>query len=128
LVLQDFNLTIAPGKVIALVGASGSGKSTIIGLLERFYEPVGGQILLDGCDISSLDLKWLRRQIALVSQEPVLFNCSIRQNIERGLIGTEFEQDGKEKKAELVVQASKIANAHDFIMKLPEGYETLAGN
>ena len=127
LVLEDFNLKIAPGKVTAIVGASGSGKSSIIALLERFYDPVGGQILFDGCDISSLDLKWLRRQVALVSQESVLFNCSIRENIEHGLIGTEFEHAEREKKTELVIQASKTANAHDFIMKLPERYETLAG-
>jgi ATP-binding cassette, subfamily B (MDR/TAP), member 1 len=91
-VLQDVNLVFPAGKVTALVGASGSGKSTIVDLVERFYTPVGGQIFLDGHDIQELDLKWLRRQMSLVSQEPVLFNCSIRSNIEHGFIGTEFEE------------------------------------
>jgi len=127
-VLQDVDLVIPAGKVTALVGASGSGKSTIFGLVERFYTPVGGQILLGGHDIQTLNLKWLRRQMSLVSQEPVLFNCSIRSNIEHGLIGTEYEEAGKEKKSELVVQAAKMANAHDFINRLPHGYETLAGD
>lgn len=127
-VLHDFNLVVLAGKVTALVGASGSGKSTIVGLTERFYSPVGGQILLDGHDIQKLDLQWLRRQISLVSQEPVLFNCSIRTNIEHGLIGTELANIDSEKKAELVVQAAKMANAHDFITHLPQGYDTLAGD
>jgi ATP-binding cassette, subfamily B (MDR/TAP), member 1 len=127
-VMQDANLLIPAGKVTALVGASGSGKSTIVGLVERFYTPVGGQIFLDNHDIHTLDLKWLRRQMSLVSQEPVLFNCSIRRNIEHGLIGTEFEEAGKEKKAGLVVQAAKMANAHDFINRLSNGYETVAGD
>jgi ATP-binding cassette, subfamily B (MDR/TAP), member 1 len=127
-VLQDFNLVIPARKVTALVGASGSGKSTIVGLVERFYTPVGGQIFLGDHDIQKLNLKWLRRQMSLVSQEPVLFNCSIRRNIEHGLIGTEFEEAEGEKKAELVVQAARMANAHDFINRLPHGYETIAGD
>ena len=127
-VMQDVDLLIPAGKVTALVGASGSGKSTIVGLVERFYTPVGGRILLDNHDIQTLNLKWLRRQMSLVSQEPVLFNCSIRRNIEHGLIGTEFEEAGEEKKDELVVQAAKMANAHDFINGLPDGYETVVGD
>jgi len=127
-VLQDVNLLFPAGKITALVGVSGSGKSTIVGLVERFYTPVGGQVFLDGHDIQKLNLKWLRGQMSLVSQEPVLFNCSIRSNIEHGLIGTEFEEAGNEKKAELVVQAAKIASAHDFISRLPRGYETAAGD
>lgn len=90
-VLEDFNLTIEPGKMVALVGASGSGKSTIFGLLERFYLPMSGQITLDGRDISKLNLKWLRRHIAIVSQEPVLFSVTIYESIAHGLVGTEFE-------------------------------------
>jgi ATP-binding cassette subfamily B (MDR/TAP) protein 1 len=127
-VLQDFNLVIPAGKVTALVGASGCGKSTIVGLVERFYTPVGGQVRLDGHDIQTLDLKWLRRQMSLVSQEPILFNCSIRTNIEHGLIGTDLETVEEEKKAELVSQAAKMANAHDFITSLPQGYNTIAGD
>lgn len=127
-VLEDFSLVAPAGKVTALVGTSGSGKSTLVGLVERFYTPVGGQVYLDSHDIQTLDVKWLRRQMSLVSQEPVLFNCTIRTNIEHGLIGTEFENIGPEKKAELVIQAAKMANAHDFISGLPDGYETIAGN
>jgi ATP-binding cassette subfamily B (MDR/TAP) protein 1 len=126
-VLEDFNLVVPAGKVTALVGASGSGKSTIVGLIERFYTPIGGQILLDNHDIQKLDLKWLRRQISIVSQEPVLFDGSIRSNIEYGLTGTNLDSAGLEKRGELVIQAAKIANAHDFISQLPNRYETTAG-
>lgn len=94
LVLDDFSLEIPAGKVIALVGASGSGKSTIFGLLERFYLPMRGQIYLDGLDISKLNLKWLRRQMAFVSQEPVLFSTTIYESIAHGLVGTEHENVG----------------------------------
>jgi ATP-binding cassette subfamily B (MDR/TAP) protein 1 len=99
-----------------------------VGLLERFYTPVGGQILLDSHDIQTLDPKWLRRQMSLVNQEPVLFNCTIRRNIEYGLIGTEFESLSEEKTSELVDEATKMANAHEFISQLPSGYETVAGD
>lgn len=114
-VLQEFNLTIGAGKTVGLVGGSGSGKSTIISLLERFYDPDKGDILLDGYDIKRLQLKWLRSQMGLVNQEPVLFATSIKENI---LMGRE------ESPMELVISAAKAANAHDFIIKLPEGYET----
>ena len=86
---------------------------------KSYYSPVHGQIFFDGLDIQALDLKWLRRQISLVGQEPVLFNCSIRQNIEHGLIGTDFENSAEEKRLEVVIQAAKIANAHAFITSLP---------
>jgi ATP-binding cassette subfamily B (MDR/TAP) protein 1 len=126
-VLNSIDLTIPAGKITALVGASGSGKSTIVGLLERFYTPVGGQIFLDGYDIQTLDSKWLRTQMALVSQEPVLFGTSVFGNISHGLIGTVHEHAGDEKKMELVIKAAKMANAHDFITLLPEGYQTNVG-
>jgi ATP-binding cassette subfamily B (MDR/TAP) protein 1 len=126
-VLENFNLIVPAGKVTALVGSSGSGKSTIVGLVERFYSPVHGQIFLDGLNIQTLDLKWLRRQISLVGQEPVLFNCSIRQNIEHGLIGTNFENAAEEKRLEVVIQAARMANAHEFITSLPSGYNTTVG-
>lgn len=126
-VLDNLNLIIPAGKITALVGSSGSGKSTIIGLLERFYTPCGGQLFLDGEDIQNLDLKWLRRQMALVSQEPVLFNCSVYENIAHGLIGTDFEHVSGEKKMEMVVDAARMANAHDFISLMPDGYKMHVG-
>lgn len=90
-VLEDFSLRIDAGKMVALVGASGSGKSTIFGILERFYLPMSGQVFLDGRDIATLNLKWLRRHIAIVSQEPVLFSITIYESIAHGLVGTEHE-------------------------------------
>lgn len=126
-VLQDFNLEVPHGKMIALVGASGSGKSTIVGLLERFYLPMEGQILLDGRDITTLNLRWLRQHMAIVSQEPVLFSTTIYESILHGLVNTEYANMSDEKKTELVEQAAKTANAHDFIMAQPNGYQTKVG-
>ncbi|RDW78443.1 hypothetical protein BP5796_06295 [Coleophoma crateriformis] len=126
-VMQDVSLVIPAGKQTALVGASGSGKSTIVGLVERFYDPVGGQVFLDGHDVSTLNLRWLRQQISLVSQEPTLFGTTIFENIRHGLIGTKFEGESAEKQKALVINAAKMANAHDFVTGLPEGYETNVG-
>ncbi|KAF4625656.1 hypothetical protein G7Y89_g12507 [Cudoniella acicularis] len=126
-VMQDVSLIIPAGKKTALVGASGSGKSTIVGLVERFYDPVGGNVYLDGHDVSTLNLRWLRQQISLVSQEPTLFGTTIFENIRHGLIGTKYESEKEEKQRELVIEAAKMANAHDFITALPEGYETNVG-
>ncbi|KAJ8065286.1 hypothetical protein OCU04_005984 [Sclerotinia nivalis] len=126
-IMNDVSLIIPAGKMTALVGASGSGKSTIVGLVERFYDPVGGQVLIDGHDVSTLNLRWLRQQISLVSQEPTLFGTSIFENIRHGLIGTKFENETEERQRELVIEASKMANAHDFVSALPEGYETNVG-
>ncbi|KAK9451141.1 P-loop containing nucleoside triphosphate hydrolase protein [Limtongia smithiae] len=126
-VLEDFSLRIPAGKTVALVGASGSGKSTIIGLLERFYKPIAGNITLDGHDIRNLNLKWLRRQISLVSQEPVLFSCSIFDNVAYGLIGTKYADASEVEKRKLVVEACTQANAMMFIDKLPEGLDTDVG-
>ena len=126
-VMDDVNITIPAGKTTALVGSSGSGKSTVIGLVERFYDPVGGQVLLDGHDIQKLNLRWLRQQISLVSQEPTLFGTTIKGNIAHGLIGTPFENANEEKKTELIEKAARMANAHDFVTGLPEGYETNVG-
>ncbi|XP_073138767.1 putative multidrug resistance protein [Henckelia pumila] len=117
-VLQGFNLKIKAGKTVGLVGGSGSGKSTVIALLERFYDPVKGDILLDGHKINRLKLKWLRSQMGLVNQEPILFATSIKENI---LFGKD------DASMELVINAAKSANAHDFIVKLPLGYETQVG-
>ncbi|CAG8035394.1 unnamed protein product [Penicillium salamii] len=126
-IMQDVSLAMPAGKTTALVGPSGSGKSTVVGLVERFYLPVGGQVFLDGHDIQTLNLRWLRQQISLVSQEPVLFGTSIFKNIRHGLIGTRFENESEEKIKELVETAAKMANAHEFISVLPEGYETNVG-
>ncbi|KOC07348.1 ABC multidrug transporter Mdr1 [Aspergillus flavus AF70] len=126
-VMDDVSLLIPAGKSTALVGASGSGKSTIIGLLERFYDPVGGCVHIDGYDIKDLNLRWLRQQISLVSQEPTLFATTIFGNIKHGLIGTMHEHESEKAIHELVERAARMANAHDFIMSLPEGYETDIG-
>ncbi|EEU46536.1 uncharacterized protein NECHADRAFT_104160 [Fusarium vanettenii 77-13-4] len=126
-VMHNVSLEIPAGKVTALVGASGSGKSTIVGLVERFYDPVQGNVYLDDRDISTLNLRWLRQQMALVSQEPTLFGTTIFHNIRYGLIGTAHENSSEEKQRELVIEAAKKANAHDFVSALPEGYETNVG-
>lgn len=126
-VIENVNLLVPAAKTTALVGASGCGKSTIVGLVERFYDPVGGQVLLDGHDIAGLNLRWLRQQISLVSQEPTLFSTSVFKNIQHGLIGTEHENADPELQKELIVKAAKMANAHDFVTGLPEGYETPVG-
>ncbi|KAH9772915.1 ABC transporter B family member 15 [Citrus sinensis] len=117
-VLQRFNVLVEAGKTIGLVGSSGSGKSTVISLLERFYDPVKGNILLDGHKIKKLQLKWLRSQMGLVNQEPILFSTSIKENILIGKPGASMET---------VVKAAQAANVHDFIMKLNDGYETKVG-
>lgn len=127
LVMDDVSLFIPAGRTIALVGPSGSGKSTIIGLIERFYNPVGGEIFLDGHDIQSLNLRWLRKQISLVGQEPVLFSATIFDNIKFGLSGTPYEDEPDESIRERIEEAAKMANAHNFITSLPDGYDTHVG-
>ena len=126
-VMKDISLVVPAGKTTALVGTSGSGKSTIVGLVERFYDPVGGSVHLDGHDISTLNLRWLRQHISLVSQEPTLFGTTIYGNIRHGLIGTQYENADPEQQKELIINAAKQANAHDFVSSLPEGYETNVG-
>ncbi|KAJ4951024.1 hypothetical protein NE237_027856 [Protea cynaroides] len=118
LILRDFSLKVPAGKTVALVGGSGSGKSTIISLLQRFYDPLNGEILLDGVSIVKLQLKWLRSQMGLVSQEPALFSTSIRENILFGKEDATMDE---------VVAAAKYANAHSFISQLPQGYDTQVG-
>ncbi|CAI5504593.1 unnamed protein product [Closterium sp. Naga37s-1] len=117
-VFEDLSLAIAAGTTVGIVGASGSGKSTVVALVERFYDPLAGAVYLDGRDIRSLQLKWLRDQIGLVSQEPALFATSIKENIMYGKDGSTMEE---------VQAAAKVANAHDFISGLPEGYDTQVG-
>ncbi|KAL5336638.1 P-loop containing nucleoside triphosphate hydrolase protein [Aspergillus crustosus] len=126
-VLDDYTLNVPAGKVTALVGPSGSGKSTIIGLLERWYNPREGNIFLDGKDISQLNLKWLRTNVRLVQQEPILFNGSVFENIANGLVGTPWEKAPQEDQMQRVEDAAKLAFAHDFIQNLPQAYHTRIG-
>ena len=106
-------------QTVALVGESGSGKSTVISLIERFYDPDSGRVLLDEVDIIKFRLSWLRQQMGLVSQEPVLFNESIRANILYGNDGNATEEE--------IDAATKAANAYNFICSLPDGYDTSVG-
>jgi ATP-binding cassette subfamily B (MDR/TAP) protein 1 len=114
-IFSKFCLTIPARKTVALVGASGSGKSTVIALLERFYYPMEGEILLDGENIKSLQLKWLRSQIGLVNQEPALFAASIRENILFGKDDATMDE---------IISVAKESDAHNFITQLPKGYDT----
>lgn len=113
------NLLYGFMQTIALVGESGSGKSTAIALLERFYNPESGTILLDEVEIKSLKVNWLRDQMGLVGQEPVLFNDTIRANIAYGKHGDVTEEE--------LIKAAKASNAHEFISSLPQGYDTTVG-
>lgn len=118
-VLTDFNLDIRPGQTVALVGASGSGKSTVAGLLERFYEPTGGSITIDGFNLNTLSPNWIRGElIGFIEQQPILFATTIYENIRYG------RPDATE---EEIISAAKFAQAHDFIDKLPNGYRTDVG-
>ncbi|KAK9706898.1 hypothetical protein RND81_07G159300 [Saponaria officinalis] len=118
-IFKDLSLFIPCKKTIALVGESGSGKSTVISMIERFYEPDQGRVLLDGVDLQNFKLSWLRQQMGLVGQEPILFNETIRSNIAYGKHGDATENE--------IIEASKSANAHNFISALPQGYDTSVG-
>ncbi|KAF7002302.1 hypothetical protein CFC21_017807 [Triticum aestivum] len=118
MVFKEFSLRIRAGQSQALVGASGSGKSTVIALIERFYDPMAGKVMIDGKDIRRLNLKSLRLKIGLVQQEPVLFATSILENIAYGKDGVTEEE---------VVEAAKVANVHGFVSALPDGYRTPVG-
>jgi len=120
-VLNHMDFTVEPGKTLALVGESGCGKSTVISLLERFYNPSFGVIEVDGKDIRTINIKHLRKNIGLVTQEPVLFDCTIRENISYGVSCNNVPFDA-------IVEAAKKANVHNFIMSLPQGYDTIAGD
>lgn len=117
-VLQGLSLKVMPGEAIALVGASGAGKTTLVNLLPRFYEPQTGKILIDGHDIQSVTLQSLRQQIGIVPQENILFTGTIAQNIAFGR--SQFD-------LEAVQAAAKVANAHGFISQFPQGYHTWVG-
>ncbi|XP_060673285.1 ABC transporter B family member 9 [Ziziphus jujuba] len=119
-IFKDLCLNIPSGKTVALVGESGSGKSTTISLIQRFYDPDSGRVKLDGIDIRKFRLNWLRHQMGLVSQEPILFNETIRANIAYGKQGDIVTE-------EEIIAAAKSANAHNFISCLPHSYETSVG-
>ncbi|CAK9176508.1 unnamed protein product [Ilex paraguariensis] len=118
LVLSNFSLKVNGGQTVAVVGVSGSGKSTIISLIERFYDPVAGQVSLDGRDLKLYNLRWLRNHLGLVQQEPVIFSTTIRENI---IYARHNASDAEMK------EAARIANAHHFISSLPNGYDTHVG-
>jgi ATP-binding cassette, subfamily B, bacterial HlyB/CyaB len=117
-VLHDVSFRIEPGQVVGVVGPSGSGKSTLAKLIQRLYVPEGGRVLVDGVDLSMIDTSWLRRQIGVVLQESMLFNCSVRENIALSDPALPMER---------VIEAATLAGAHDFILELPEGYDTIVG-
>ena len=118
MILSNFSLKVSGGQTVAVVGVSGSGKSTIISLIERFYDPVAGQVLLDGRDLKLFNLRWLRNHMGLVQQEPIIFSTTIRENI----IYARHNATEAEMK-----EAARIANAHHFISSLPHGYDTHVG-
>lgn len=118
LVLDDINVDVSKGEIVALVGSSGAGKTTFVDLIPRFYDPTSGSIILDGHDIKDISLDDLRKQMGIVTQETILFNESIKNNIAYGLEDYPIEK---------IIEVAKIANAHNFITELPNGYDTIIG-
>jgi len=119
LVLHDINLTFERGKMTALVGASGAGKTTLADLIPRFYDPTNGQVLVDGMDLRELDINSLRRKMAVVSQDTFIFNTSVQKNIAYGTEGATEEA---------IVEAARLANAVEFIQEMPQGWDTQLGD
>jgi subfamily B ATP-binding cassette protein MsbA len=117
-VLKDISLTIKRGEIVALIGPNGAGKSTLMNLLLRFYDVTEGEILIDGVRLDNANLQSLRNQIGIVTQQVILFNDTVKNNIAYGDI---------QKKEEEIVNAAKAANAHNFISALPNGYDTMIG-
>jgi ATP-binding cassette subfamily B protein len=117
-VLREFNLRVKPGESIALVGPTGGGKTTIVGLACRFYEPTSGQILINGMDYRQRSLKWLQSNLGMVLQQPHLFSGTVRENIRYGRLSATDEE---------IVQAAKLTDAHDFIEAMKDGYNTSVG-
>ncbi|MEZ4387879.1 MAG: ATP-binding cassette domain-containing protein [Candidatus Krumholzibacteriia bacterium] len=118
-VLRGIDLVAEPGQVVALVGSSGAGKSTLVDLIPRFYDPQRGQVLVDGHDVATVSLHSLRERLGIVTQEVILFNDTVRNNIAYGL--GDISQDRVE-------EAARAANAHEFIARMPQGYDTLIGD
>lgn len=116
--MNGLNLKIKSGQTVALVGSSGNGKSTCLHLLQRFYDPNKGSVLIDDCDIRSLNINSLRSSIASVGQEPALFSTTIAENIRYGKPNASDQE---------IVAAARCSGAHDFIVRLPHGYNTLIG-
>lgn len=117
-VLENINVKIVRGKITAIVGMSGSGKSTMVNLMPRLYDTDSGAILIDGIDIKDLDLDEWRRKIGFVSQDAFIFNASVKENVAYGCVGTSDEE---------IIRAARVANAHDFIVSLPQKYDTVLG-
>ena len=117
-IIKDLNLTVRPGETVALLGATGSGKSTVTHLIPRFYDVVSGRVLVDGFDVRDVTLKSLRDQIGIVPQETFLFATTIRENIAFGKPNATTEE---------IIKAAKMSKAHDFITSFPDGYETIVG-
>ncbi len=112
-VLQGLSISVSPGQTLALVGPSGCGKSTVVSLIERFYDPSSGSLSLDGKNLTDLNIRWLRSQVGIVSQEPVLFDASVADNVR---YGANFREVSDEE----VIEAAKAANIHSFIESLPQ--------
>jgi ATP-binding cassette, subfamily B, bacterial MsbA len=117
-ILDDINLNVRPGEILALVGPSGAGKTTLVNLIPRFFDPSAGKICIDGNDLRSLQVESLRKQIGIVPQETLLFGNTIKENILYGRLDAHESE---------VIEAARSANAHEFIMQLPKGYDTLVG-
>jgi ATP-binding cassette subfamily B protein len=117
-VLDDVDLEIEPGRTVALIGHTGSGKTTLASLVPRFYDATEGRVTIDGADVRDVQLASLRSQIGVISQDPFLFSDTVRENIAFGVTGATDEE---------VEQAARLAQAHEFIAKLPNGYDTVIG-
>ncbi len=118
LVLEDVDLIVAPGRTVALIGHTGSGKTTLAALVPRFYDATAGRVLVDGADVRDLTRRSLRREVGVISQDPFLFSATVRENIAFGATDATDEQ---------VVEAARAAQAHEFVQALPDGYETVIG-
>jgi ATP-binding cassette subfamily B (MDR/TAP) protein 9 len=121
-ILNGMSLHVPAGKIAALVGSSGGGKSSVISLVQHLYDASSGKVMIDGVDVHELSPRWLSQHISIVSQEPILFGRSIKRNIMFGLEGTDLEPSDEE-----IERVAKLANAHDFIEKMPRKYETEVG-
>ena len=118
LILESLNITVEKGKVLAIVGSSGAGKTTMVDLIPRFYDPTSGRIILDGTDLKEVRIEDIRKLMGIVTQETILFNETVRSNISYGI-----EKCSEEK----IIAAAKAANAHNFVLELPNGYDTIIG-